>query len=185
MIETKEEAIEYMKSDYVSFGIISDFLLKDRDVVRAFIINHSSNKLIQLDDKFPISINVAGMIDDERFVSDVINGLDVGFDNDSLMDVLKVSARQIVIKKLREQDIAGLDVTQSREELKKNIKEIVDGYMSLLKVRKEQLIKKEQVREDVFKVIDDTLFEDNEPKNCKKDNNDRYRRNKIGFNAEF
>lgn len=174
MITNKDEAILEVGKDNPNFKNIDEYLLSDKDVALTYMQRHSSNTILV--SKFPINIDVKGMIDDKEFMIDVINNLSIGYNNDDLNSLLKYSANQIVRAKLDNGEELDTD------HLKQIITDILTQYHNAVKLREVELSKKKQVLDEMEKFIEqsDMLSSDN-PKR----NGARYKHTDIGFTAKF
>ena len=174
MITNKDEAILEVGKDNPNFKNIDEYLLSDKDVALTYMQRHSSNTILV--SKFPININVKGMIDDKEFMIDVINNLSIGYNNDDLNSLLKYSANQIVRAKLDNGEELDTD------HLKQIITDILTQYHNAVKLREVELSKKKQVLNEMEKFIEqsDMLSSGNT-----KRNGARYKHTDIGFTAKF
>ncbi|MBQ8522207.1 MAG: hypothetical protein IJ458_00910 [Clostridia bacterium] len=175
MIVDKEIALKEIIKPNVNFNEFDKCLLSDKDIVLNYIQHHSSNDILFRD--FPISIDNSGMIDDVDFIAIVINNLDVDYSKKHLKDMLKYSTSLIVKNKMRGDECDA-------EELKSFAKTVLLKYNDMVKVRNEQLAKKQRVLDDISECIDNVLLDafDTKPNSNKKN---MYKRCNIGFTAEI
>ena len=170
----KEEVIQEVSKDCVDFSIIDRRLLKDIDVIRAYIAKHSSNNLVQKG--FVIDVFQPGFIDKPGFVLEVIQGLDVGY-NEKLLDIfLKCSAGIIVRKE------ADLNPNCTTQELQDLATKVLVRYKEAKIYREQQLKEKREMLESVNKLIDGFNLNTN---TAKQEQGDKYKRNNIGFMADI
>lgn len=183
MITDKNEAIVEVGKDNPNFKNIDPYLLTDKDVAKRYMEKHSSNSVLV--SKFPINIDVNGLIDDEEFIISVINNLSTGYDYDSLTSLLKYSTNRIVTAKVESGEELDDDC------LKQVITDILTRYDNAFKVRKEHLSKIEQTLGGLEKFINDSNIldsgYDSKPNgnNKSKRKSDRYKDTSIGFTAQF
>ena len=176
MIVDKDEAILEVGKDNPNFKNIDEYLLSDKDVALTYMQHHSSNTVLV--SKFPINIDVKGMIDDEQFMLSVIGNLSTGYDEDSLNSLLKYSANCIVKSRLDKGDELDTD------NLKQIITDVLTQYHNAVKARDEELSKKKQVLDELNQFVDNSnILGDvvNKPKK----NTARYKGTNIGFTAQF
>ena len=176
MIKDKDKAIEAMSSNKVDFDEIDRRLLDDKDVVRAYIFNHSSN--IILESKYPIDIDKEGMIDNERFIKDVIRCLDIGYSKSSLEALLRFSAFKIIRNKINK----TVDVYE--EALKVQATRILRGFNSEVLKRDAALSEKQEMlarMEGHIEGIKMKAFEGSHDKLPRK----KYSNTNIGFTADL
>ena len=180
MITAKSKAIEAVSKPKVDFDEIDNRLLKDKDVVRAYMQHHSSN--IILVSKVPIDIDSAGMIDNETFITDVIKNLDIGYDKNNLESLLKYSTSVIVKKKLN----GKTETTEA--ELMAVARRILARYNVQVKRKVTELSEKQQLMDRLNAQIAGTmisgLIDSIDNANSGK-SGERYKRNSIGFTAEL
>ena len=148
MITDKNEAILEVGKDNPNFKNIDEYLLSDKDVALMYMQRHSSNTVLV--SKFPINIDVKGMIDDEEFMINVINCLSIGYDEDSLNSLLRYSANCIVNAMLNSGEELDTD------HLKQVITDILIQYHNAVKVRDEELAKKQQIVEELNQFVDNS-----------------------------
>jgi len=177
MITDKQEAIKEVNKSNVDFDQIDKRLLRDKEVVLAYIQYHSSNDLLY--SKFPIDINTKGMIDDSSFILDVIKNLDVGYNRESLMSLIKYSANCILKRKIDEENLTEEDMS----ELKEFATKVVQQFYDSVNVRGKELEKKQSLLDEISNHINQT-----EADCCDGEKTKSYKKYKccnIGFTAEF
>lgn len=175
MITDKQEAIKEVNKSSVDFDQFDKRLLMDKDVARAYMQHHSSNDL--LFSKFPIDIDNKGMIDDADFILDVIKHLDVGYNRESLISLIKYSTSCIVKRKIDE------DKLDDKDELKDLATQILQQFNDTIKARGKELEKKQLLLEDIDAHISEAELDCFKGKKAK--SNEKYRRCNIGFTAEL
>jgi len=176
MITEKQDAIKEVNKSNVDFDQIDKKWLMDKDVARAYMQHHSSNDLLY--SKFPIDIDVKGMIDDADFILDVIKNLDVGYNKDSLMSLIKYSTSRIVKRKI---DIENIE---DEQELKQYITQLMTDFNSMVKLREEELTKKQSLLNELSDFIEQTEL-DCFKNTTKSKSHEKYKRCNIGFTAEL
>ena len=175
MITDKDEAILEVGKDNPNFKNIDEYLLSDKDVALMYMQHHSSNTVLV--SKFPINIDVKGMIDDKEFMLSVINCLSTGYDESGLTYLLKYSANCIVKNKVKHDDEVNV------EDLKQEITDILTQYNEAVKSRLAELSQKQQTMDELKKFIDDSNIIKEESKS--KRSREYYRHTDIGFTAKF
>ncbi len=177
MLTNKEEVIQELSKDYVDFSTIDRRLLKDIDVIRAYIAKHSSNNIVQKG--FIIDIDIPGFIDKPGFIVEIIQGLDVGYDEKALNSLLKYSAEKIV---RREADNNPNCTTQQLQEL---ATKVLTRYKEAKISREQQLKEKREMLESVNKVIDGFNLDVKNNKLNQSRGGTKYKRHEVGFMADI
>lgn len=162
MITTKENAIIEVGKEQPNYKEIDKYLLKDKDVVIAYMQAHSSNALLSLNSKFSINLDFMGLINDEDFIIQVINNLDVGYNQDDLVYLLKLSAARIVQSKY---DIHN---NMTKQDLEEPVSTILKKYRAAVLEQQEKLSHKKQVVDGVFDFIHSTRILDDLKSNDEK-----------------
>ncbi|MBQ7880876.1 MAG: hypothetical protein IJ358_03440 [Clostridia bacterium] len=157
MITDKNEAIRALKQDNVRLREIDKDLLRDKDVIVAYMQAMSSNRLICLSDDYPITLDAKGMIDNEDFVMQVINYLDAGYSKIDVDTFLKISATRIIKSKLKLGELSS----DNEQEIKDLAKGILIRYRDAIKKRDKQLLSQESTYSKVCDYIRELdVFED-------------------------
>lgn len=157
MITDKQKAIkEVLKMD-VDLKEIDPKLLKDKEVVLNYIKAHSSNDLLNEHNEF-ISLDVQGIIDDECFITKVIENLQNGYNESDLNNLLKLSVKRIIYTKLDTGELKDKDA-------KKYALQLLKKYKNALIVRKMQLatISVNNTYNDVCEFVDKSNVLDEQP----------------------
>ncbi len=162
MITTKEEAIIEVKKAQPDYRNIDKFLLKNKDVVRAYMRAHSSNSLLDLNSKSPINLDINGLINDEGFIVDVINNLDVGYNQNDLVYLLELSTMRII--QINYDDYKHMP----KDELESLASSILRRYHNIAVSKKLELACKKQVIDEVFDFIHSTRILDDLKSNDEK-----------------
>ncbi|MBQ3502601.1 MAG: hypothetical protein IJA72_02950 [Clostridia bacterium] len=147
MITTKADAIIEVGKDQPDYKSIDKFLLRDKDVILAYMQAHSSNRLLDLNSNFPISLDINGLINNEDFIIAVINNLDNGYNQDDLVYLLKLSTARIIQTKYTMYD------NSSEDTLKGLASDILKRYHNVVVSQKLKLAHKKQVVDKVFDFI--------------------------------
>lgn len=186
MITSKEEAIEAVKDDNIDFESFSDELLKNKEVITAYMQAHSSNKLLLLG--FPLDITIDEIVDDISLIIDVIKNLDVGYSRDNLELIIKQNVFSIVNKKIEKEKIEDAQL------LKTIITKLMTSYKKEIDKRDKELQSKRDLISqlldcvDEFSIVDvgsqETVNEDTKSEINEYDKT-RYKRNNIGFCAKI
>lgn len=175
MITDKNEAIAEVGKDNPNFKNIDEYLLRDKDVALMYMQHHSSNSVLV--SRFPINIDVKGMIDDSQFILSVIGNLSTGYNEEDLNSLLKYSANCIARAKLD----SGEDF--DADHLKLLITDILTQYHNAVNVREKELSKKKQALDELEKFVEESNILSNSKKT--KSSGARYKRTDIGFTAQF
>ena len=177
MIAYKKEAMQELAKDYIDFEKIDKSLLRDKDVILAYMQHHSSNNIIVK--KCPIDIEVKGMVDDVDFVLDVIKNLDACYNKSALMALLKYSAFCIVRAKFDKNDaLCAYD-------LKCFVSQILTKYNDMVKVRNSELSKKQSILDELNNFINEAKLDAFDTKEIKNTLGERYKRSSIGFDIKI
>ena len=162
MINTKEEAIIEVAKAQPDYRNIDKFLLRDKDVVLAYMQAHSSNKLLDLNSKFCINLDINGLINDESFMMAVLNNLDIGYNQDDLVYLLELSTTRIIQTNYDDYKHAP------KEELENLASTILKRYHNVAVSKKLELSAKKQVIDEVFDFIHSTRILDDLKSNDEK-----------------
>lgn len=162
MITTKEDAIIELKKAQPDYKNIDKLLLKDKDVVLAYMQEHSSNRLLDLNSKFPINLDINGLINDVDFIIAVINNLDIGYNQDDLVYLLELSTMRII--QTNYDDYAHM----SKEELQTLASSILKKYHNIAVSKKLALANKKQVIDEIFDFVHSTRILDDLKSNDEK-----------------
>ena len=162
MITAKEDAIIEVKKAQPDYKNIDKILLKDKDVVRAYMQAHSSNRLLDLNSKFCINLDINGLINDEDFMIDVINNLDIGYNQDDLVYLIELSTMRII--QTNYDDYKHMP----KEELENLASAILKRYHNIAVSKKLELSAKKQVIDEVFDFIHSTRILDDLKSNDEK-----------------
>lgn len=179
MITNKDEAIAEVGKKNPDMAIIDEKLLKDKDVVLAYIKLHSSNEILKTSS--PININYKGMIDDREFIVDIIKNLEVGYSTKALYSLLKCSTMSIV------KNVVNNGTDLNIDSLKEFAKGVMINYDEQVKLRCEQLREKEKLLKQLNDFIKNTNIESIPQENPDIDEiaDTRYKRTDIGFTSNM
>lgn len=175
MITRKNEALEEVTKQNPNMSQIDESLLKDEDVVRAYIQLHSSNEMLV--NRKPIDIDVKGLIDNETFIIDVIKNLDIGYDVNGLNSLITYSTKRIIKEELN----ANPNYTACK--LKEMAEGIMLRYRDAVKMRGNELAHKQEILNEVGSYIENAINKNNT--NANKAKGKIYCRTDVGFTAKF
>lgn len=186
MITNKQKAIRYIQSGTFDFNNIDKRLLQDRDIALVYMRTYSSNDMLY--DNFPINIDVKGMIDNQKFVFNVIMNLSEGYSPECVRSLIKYSTIMVVKKEAAKLERVNFDM------LKDFSRRLLIKYNSILKKRNQELQAGQNIVNQLCDYVRDFELDalEDKSKSTQQSNqelteqeSDKYKRCKIGFTADI
>lgn len=176
----KNLALQAVARKNPNLANINKALLKDKDVILAYIKANSSNYLLL--DRCPINLYQDELLGDVDFIITVIQYLDLDYSRESLLHLIKKSTSFVFKNSIGDDPI---DMDKSKE----FVLSILKKYDEAVKVKEAELKAKNSAVDEIDRFIEHAKLTSlsgvtNKAKNSF-DGEDRYKRTRVGFSADI